>query len=148
MNKFYKPPVSKVKRLNYLNRQDSPSPLKKSSVIQGQYVIKSSTPVPGRSPSPVRENQGLASKGSLGKLPFKKVDLRKGIFSSKQNFVRDLSEKNIERTGESPVPSQRGNKYLKLSKEFKIDKKLMHPKRINFEDAEILSYLENPKKSC
>lgn len=147
MNKYHKPPISKVKKYSFLNRQDSPSPLKKSSVIQCQYIHKSSTPVPGRSPSPVRENKGLASKGSLGRLPFKKVDLRKGIFSSKQNFVRDLSEKNIERNGESPVPSQRGNKYLILSKEFKIDKKLMHPKRINFEDVEILSYLEIPKKN-
>ena len=98
-----------------------------------------STPLPYRSPCKTKPNS-IVSKASQPLLGFKKIDLRKGIFSNKQIFLKNpmimQSPTPVPKVNETPLQSARQNRYHVLSKEFKIDKKLFIPKKIESKDNE------------
>lgn len=149
MNRHNKSPSRKVlpKKpvITYSRPQTPQKP--EHTVRTSSHKHTFSTPVPFRSPSPIRPKI-VPSKISYSSFGFNKVDLRKGIFSNKQIFLKKPLVKNtpivVQKNIETPLQTARTNKYQVLSKEFKIDKKLLPPKKVEAKDNEGYYIPEKP----
>ena len=122
------------------------TPQKSEMLIKANYHKHTfSTPVPNRSPTPSKSKVSI-QKVSSSSLGFKKIDLRKGIFSNKQVFLKNPIAKPNPISKKSEVKPQifKVNKYQVLSKEFKIDKQLFIPKRVEIKDSEGFYVPEKP----
>ncbi|OMJ75258.1 hypothetical protein SteCoe_25659 [Stentor coeruleus] len=121
--------------------QLSPSPIAKKV-----HKHTSSTPNPGKSPSPSRAKI-LTKKTSQTSISFQKADLRKGIFSNKQISCEKILERApmlVKKHADAPVLALKPNKYLILSREYNIDKAMFKQKKVEIKDSEGFYIPEKP----
>ena len=149
MNRHNKSPMPKPLAKRPLIPRSRPQTPQKTNVKERApgHKYTNSTPAPYRSPSPARPKLTPA-KISYSSLGFNKVDLRKGIFSNKQIFLKNpvikATPSVAAKSNDTPLQSERSNRYQVLSKEFKIDKMLLMPKKVEAKDNEGFYIPEKP----
>ena len=149
MNHHNKSPIRKPlakKPLIPRSRPQTPQKPKVAERVPG-HKHTNSTPAPYRSPSPARPKLTPA-KLSYSSLGFNKIDLRKGIFSNKQIFLKNpvvkVTPTVATKSSDTPLQSERSNRYQVLSKQFKIDRMLLMPKKAEAKDNEGFYIPEKP----
>lgn len=142
------PEVKPVGRNAFISKARTKTPQKKApQMLQSRHKHTISTPNPPRSSSPPKPKI-VNKKPSQSLISFQKIDLRKGIFSNKQIFVKNQPTKatpaSILKLTDTPQQPCIQNKYQVLSKEFKIDKNLFVPRKVESKDTEGYYIPEKP----